>query len=85
MAIVFDELLCWNCGTMLRCEGKEIPDICDECGKIVKKLVCNRCTYAWHPLSRRMPGSCPNCKSPYWASRRTKAIWPENMANRVKS
>ena len=36
-------------------------------GRTLRERTCLRCDHTWFPRSPEPPGTCPKCRSPYWA------------------
>jgi len=46
-------------------------------------LECNRCGYRWMQQRLAIPGTCSNCRSPYWNKERVRRINPGKLENAV--
>jgi predicted Zn-ribbon and HTH transcriptional regulator len=38
----------------------------------IEHMECYRCGYQWIPKSKKMPRTCPKCRSAYWDKPRRK-------------
>lgn len=67
-----DNLICVKCGEIMDNDSIHVPETCDKCGSAVRRVVCCRCGGEWRPMRDTLPKNCTYCKSPYWATARTR-------------